>query len=123
VEIIDVGLQIWRQQCGVYELSAVGSHGKILPHKIALELRVLLTHDNVLNSDAELPIFVKPGLIRDAHAYFELSCVSSTDATWTLMHVQEMSNTMTGTMPKVKTNSPKSLTSQDVNVLTADAVT
>jgi len=118
---IDVSLDIWHQQRGVYEFSAVGCHGKILPHKIVFELRVFLTHDNILNSDAELPIFVEPWLIRHTHTYFEFSIVSSTNATWTLMHIQEMSNTMAGTVPVVTTHSPKSLTSQYIDVLATDA--
>jgi len=84
---IDVSLYIWHQQSGVYELSAVRRYSKTLPHKIVFKARMLLTHDNVLDSYTELPIFVEPWLIRNTHPYFEFSSVSSADAAWTLMHI------------------------------------
>ena len=53
--------------------------------KSVAELRVIIHHDYVLNSDSKLSIFVETRLVRNAHADLKLNLAASVNALGTLV--------------------------------------
>lgn len=65
---------------------------------------VLLTQDDVLNSDSKLTVLVETWFIGHTHSLLELDIVGAADALWTFMHVQIRANTVTGSVLVVLAN-------------------
>ena len=57
--------------------------------KSVAKLRVIINHDNVLNSNAEFTIFVESRLVRYTHAHLKLNLAASVNALGSLMDAIE----------------------------------
>ena len=73
------------QQVFVDEHARIGSHSQVFPLVVAFVLGMLHAHDYILDSDAELSIFIKTWFVRGAHTLNPLLFVATADTVWTFV--------------------------------------
>ena len=118
MELVDVVQHVGREQLRVDELATVRSNRHVLEHVEVCDLGVLLDHDHVLDTDAELTVLVEARLITDAHALFKLDFLASGDADRALMDAEGRADTVARSMLEVETSLEEVLPRKDVEVRT-----
>jgi len=116
VEAINKAHVARAQQVFVDERAAVRCHCEVLPHVETFVHGVLLTHDHVLDANAELSLLVEARLITDAHSLDELEFVAAANTVRSLVHAQVRANTMACSVLVVEAGLPQILARQDVHV-------
>lgn len=122
VILIDVVALELRQQTRIDQITIIRDVGQIDPAKVSFVLRVLLSHQHVLDTDAKLLFFVKTRSTRDQRPSFELLSVCSFNTLEAeLIRVRKASNAVLGAMLVMKASFPQSLSCEDFHVLASDS--